>query len=158
MNRHTQRRRELGTKGGGAWCCDHRPRLTIIKDGALNMAKDESILLTQQPNTEDAPAAQTAKDLDAEVRMLRDHMHSIQGLADSGLNSIRSVAILARLAFEGPEAYRHPELIFGALRTIQCKAEMTLDLIYGEAEQAGSDYVGPGEKQRIAAEMYSRGR
>ena len=77
----------------------------------------------------------------------------MHGLAHEGLSSIGSVARLAMLAFEDRHAYQNPGLIWDALHVILDKAGVTLTYIEAEAEEAGSEFVSPGLKRRIAAEM-----
>lgn len=102
------------------------------------------------------PTTPTTPDLAAEVRMLRETMENMHGLAHEGLSSIGSVARLAMLAFEDRHAYQNPGLIWDALHVILDKAGVTLTCIEAEAEEAGSEFVSPGLKRRIAAEMAFR--
>lgn len=108
------------------------------------------------PTTNHTPTTPETPELAAEVRMLRETMENMHGLAHEGLSSMGSVARLALLAFEGPQAYQNPGLIWDALHTIWSKAEETLNCISAEAEQAGSPCANHGEKRRIAAQMAFR--
>ncbi len=95
-----------------------------------------------------APAA-------ADLQQVRNALGDVAAAAEEGLNEIESIAALALLALENPGAYRSPELLAGAFRSILGRVQMLADVINSDAERVGCHHVNLREMRRREAHRAS---
>lgn len=85
-------------------------------------------------------------------QQLRNTLRDVAAAAEESLDEIKSIAGLALLAFESPGAYKSPELLAGAFRSILGRAQMLADVINSETERVGCHQVSPGVLRRHEAQ------
>ncbi len=95
-----------------------------------------------------APAA-------ADLQEVRNALGDVAAAAEEGLDEIESIAALALFALESPGAYKSPQTLAGAFRSILSRAQMLADVINSDAERVGCHHVNLRVMRRHEAQRAS---
>lgn len=87
----------------------------------------------------------------SELDRLRAAITDMDSLSQHGFSQIASVARLALLAMETPEAARNPDRLADAFELIWTIAEDVQNCINARAEELGCNYIDPAAHRRQAA-------
>lgn len=82
---------------------------------------------------------------------LRNAVEFIDSMSQGGFAEIATIAKLALSRLETPDGYSHLDEIACALEAIWGKAEATQNLINGEAEAVGCNFINDAQRRRWAA-------
>lgn len=92
----------------------------------------------------------------ADAQRLRNTIKGMDAMCQEGFGRIESLANLALMALETPDAYRFPEVIAQVLETIAGIAQTAMCEANSNAEKVGCDHINQTEQRRMDAHRIAR--